>query len=440
MLPFRKIAKNLFQTNRLGRKWRTVWSLKANTLISRNFSSFFSSQSTPDEDLLKICSILKTQKLKTNWEIGKNMNVRVIDDEEGSYLGTMPIENAIFMVKQMNKDLVLQNPKVEPILCKAINYRKHLYNRFIEEVVKNDIIMKKKYDVPKDQRVERVQLKPNIAKNDLETKVTKLQKKISKIKQVTVQMKLKGDLIDQGMAVFNNYQSLTKGFLKPMDRISVRSLTDEDFQDQPLNFDETELDELEQVENEFDDFEVTKEDYLNKRNINREDRYILFQNFEPTGLDEREVKELDANFTDEELENMVREFFNYSQRGVRAQREAFDQQSKSIEPGFRSTREEAMDNMAQKQSKARYGSQGINPLNMTQDHKLKKTNLRIQSSVKNKENNYEVEEPDELDLLYESLRSEYRTNMGKEKSELHFRKYIDNNSNRNLSIIEKLMK
>ena len=420
---------------------------KASGLSLRGISSnsFCLFNQSKEEDLLKICSILKTPKLKTNSEIGKNIMVRVLDEEKGGYLGTMTIDQAVSMVRSMDLDLVLHNPKVEPVLCKAMDYRKHLYSRFVDEILKKDILVNKKYDKKLQISIEQERLKANITKHDLEIKIAKMQRKISKVKKLVVKMRVKGSELENGMAIFANYQNLSKNFLAPLERLSFKNASHEDFEENSaLNFNETQKEQFQKMDNQFDDFQVTKQDHLDKRNINRDAQYIITQSFEPLKEFQEKEKNLDPNFSDKELEDLVRTYFNMSRRGLHDQKQKMEGISKVVEKGHKSDREQALEDSIAKQKMIKMGKRSLNPnLQLLEEikHKSKKK-LAAEELRKNLIGLDQIEEEKELDrnnIFYEHLRSQYRKNKGNDPNEEEFRQFLEDSCTNNLAILKKLM-
>jgi translation initiation factor IF-3 len=367
----------------------------------------------------------------------------------------MSVERAIPFVNQFGKDLVLHNPKVEPMLCKAINYRQHLYSRFIEEVIKKDILMKKKYEKKRELKIEREKLRPNITKNDLQIKFQKTLKRLPKVNQVLVVMRVKGNLIDQGMAVFNNYQNISKKYLKPLNKITIRSSENDDFDEDNIILDEAEQATYDDLDNEYDDFEITKDDHIHKRNINREELYFLLQAFEPVGIEQVQTESLDANFSENELKDLVREYFNISRRGLKTQRRSLVDEAREANIQATTSREEALESEILKQKKLKVGKEGVSPqkdieeilsgikklhIEPTPEERKKQRDLKSKEEIVKHLNNLEdLDEKSEIDELYEEMRYNYRINKGPEKSDIALKKFFQEKSQTNLSIIEKLL-
>lgn len=88
----------------------------------------------------------------------------IIDDEN---LGVVPLVEAIFKARQKGLDLVQVSEKVDPPICKAIDFRKFVYKQ-----QKKDQAGRKK---GKAQDTKEIRFTPFIGKADLESRVKKIQ-------------------------------------------------------------------------------------------------------------------------------------------------------------------------------------------------------------------------------------------------------------------------
>lgn len=110
-------------------------------------------------------------------------SVRVID-EDGTQYGIMPSSEAQKIASRKNVDLVLVAPDSKPPVCKVIDWGKHQFSQ------------KKKIKEAKEKQavieVKEIQLRPTIDPHDLETKLNKVRKFISKGKHVRFSMRFRG--------------------------------------------------------------------------------------------------------------------------------------------------------------------------------------------------------------------------------------------------------
>lgn len=101
-----------------------------------------------------------SNELLINEEI-RDKEVRLID-ENGEQLGIMPTEKALGLAEERGVDLVKIVPKVQPPVCKLINYDKYRYEQ-----------AKKEKELRKNQKVisiKEVQLSATIEENDIAVK------------------------------------------------------------------------------------------------------------------------------------------------------------------------------------------------------------------------------------------------------------------------------
>lgn len=107
--------------------------------------------------------------------------VRVID-KEGKQLGVFPLEEALKMAKESGLDLVQITDKVEPPICKIVDYGKFLYE------------MKKKEKKIKGRQIEMktIRLSFNISLHDLQTKGNQAIKFLKEGHPLMIEMILRG--------------------------------------------------------------------------------------------------------------------------------------------------------------------------------------------------------------------------------------------------------
>jgi translation initiation factor IF-3 len=116
--------------------------------------------------------------------------VRLVN-EEGKQVGIFSLEEALSKARERNLDLVQVTEKVEPPICKIIDYGKYLYQ-----------LQKKEKKPQKSTEVKGIRLRFNISDHDLETRARQAQKFLEK-----------GDLIKIDMVLFGRQKGLT-GFAR----------------------------------------------------------------------------------------------------------------------------------------------------------------------------------------------------------------------------------
>lgn len=108
--------------------------------------------------------------------------IRVID-ETGKQLGILFKEKAIQIAKERGFDLIQVTEKVEPPICKLLDYGKYLYN------------LQKKEKAAKHHKtggLKGIRLTFGISEHDLETRVKQSEKFLKKGNKVRIEMALKG--------------------------------------------------------------------------------------------------------------------------------------------------------------------------------------------------------------------------------------------------------
>lgn len=107
--------------------------------------------------------------------------VRVID-ETGQQLGIVDREQALKIAKERSLDLVQVTQKVEPPVCKILDYGKYLYRQ------------KKKEKATKSRggEIKGIRLSFGISQHDLETRVNQAEKFLNKGYRIKVELLLRG--------------------------------------------------------------------------------------------------------------------------------------------------------------------------------------------------------------------------------------------------------
>jgi translation initiation factor IF-3 len=108
--------------------------------------------------------------------------VRLIDDD-GSQLGVLPLEQALARAKEKNSDLIQVTEKVEPPVCKIMDFGKYLYS-----------LKKKEKSVKQNKggEMKGIRLTFNISDHDLETRAKQAEKFLKQGDRINLEMKLRG--------------------------------------------------------------------------------------------------------------------------------------------------------------------------------------------------------------------------------------------------------
>lgn len=110
-------------------------------------------------------------------------NVRLID-EEGTQVGIVKIQDALFKARKAEKDLVLIAPEANPPVCKILDWGKELYR--LKKAAKAAKANSTKIEIKE------IQLRPVIDDHDLEIKINRAKKFLSEGKKVRFSMRLRG--------------------------------------------------------------------------------------------------------------------------------------------------------------------------------------------------------------------------------------------------------
>lgn len=128
--------------------------------------------------------------------------VRLID-EEGKNLGILSLSEALRTAWERHLDLIQVTEKVEPPICKIMNYGKYIYQQ------------EKKERGAKKSKVELkgIRLRYNISPHDLEIKARQAEKFLKKGNPVRIEMTLRGRekaLQDFAKEKINNFLEILK--------------------------------------------------------------------------------------------------------------------------------------------------------------------------------------------------------------------------------------
>ena len=134
--------------------------------------------------------------------------VRLID-EEGNQAGVVTIKDAIYKAEQAGLDLVEIAQKVDPPVCKILDFGKYRY-----EIQKQKKINKKKQHVV---QVKEIRIRPNTGDHDLLTKLRKAQKFIESGAKLKVTVMFRGREMSRkeaGMALLERVTDILEDVAK----------------------------------------------------------------------------------------------------------------------------------------------------------------------------------------------------------------------------------
>ncbi len=107
--------------------------------------------------------------------------VRVIG-ETGQQLGVMPLEDALRQAQERNLDLIQVTEKVEPPVCKIIDYGKYLYQQQKKE----------KGTKQKGGEMKGIRLSFNISQHDMAIRAKQAEKFLKEGDKIKIEMRLVG--------------------------------------------------------------------------------------------------------------------------------------------------------------------------------------------------------------------------------------------------------
>jgi len=148
----------------------------------------------------------------------RDKEVRLID-ETGKQLGVLTLEKALQMAKERSSDLIQVTEKLDPPVCKIMDYGKYLYH------------LKKKEKSAKHHtggELKGIRLTFGISEHDLETRVKQTEKFLKIGDRVRIEMKLRGrEKALQGFA-----REKIKKFLEALEK-SIPIKTERELKKQP---------------------------------------------------------------------------------------------------------------------------------------------------------------------------------------------------------------
>lgn len=144
--------------------------------------------------------------MKKNNKRAHRINEEIIAREVRVDGVVMPIRQALLEAEKAEVDLVLINDKVDPVICKIVDYQKFIYEQ-----------KRKEKDKPKPLDIKEIKLGPNTAENDLEYRSKHIIEFLGKGHKVKLTMQFRG----REMAFVANGELL---MLKLIDNVSEHGL------------------------------------------------------------------------------------------------------------------------------------------------------------------------------------------------------------------------
>ena len=103
-------------------------------------------------------------------------------DEAGQQLGVMKLEDALQKSRERNLDLIQVTEKVEPPVCKIMDYGKYLYQ----------LKKKEKGVKPRGGEMKGIRLSFNISQHDMEFRARQAEKFLKEGDKIRIEMRLRG--------------------------------------------------------------------------------------------------------------------------------------------------------------------------------------------------------------------------------------------------------
>ncbi len=138
----------------------------------------------------------------------RDKEIRLIG-ENGEQLGIMSAKDAYFKAQDAGLDLVKIAPTAQPPVCKIVDYSKFRYEQTRKE--------KENRKKQRTTETKEVQLSPNIAENDMNTKAEAARKFITKGNKVKVQLRFRG----REMAHQQNGVAILQAFCEKLEDVAA---------------------------------------------------------------------------------------------------------------------------------------------------------------------------------------------------------------------------
>lgn len=138
----------------------------------------------------------------------RDKEIRLVG-ENGEQLGIMSAKEAYFKAQDAGLDLVKIAPTAQPPVCKIVDYSKFRYEQTRRE--------KENRKKQRTSETKEIQLSPNIAENDMNTKAEAARKFITKGNKVKVQLRFRG----REMAHQQNGVAMLQAFCKKLEDVAA---------------------------------------------------------------------------------------------------------------------------------------------------------------------------------------------------------------------------
>lgn len=147
---------------------------------------------------------ISTKNKKLRKYIIANNNIRAdkvrLIDNEGTQLGVVSLREALIKANEAGLDLIKVTDKVQPPVCKIMDYGKYAYQ----------LGKKEKKQKQKSNELKNIRLTFNISPHDMETRAKAAEKFLAKEHKVRVEMRLRG----RQKALAEHARDKTKQFLE----------------------------------------------------------------------------------------------------------------------------------------------------------------------------------------------------------------------------------
>lgn len=138
----------------------------------------------------------------------RDKEIRLIG-ENGEQLGIMSAKEAYFKAQDAGLDLVKIAPTAQPPVCRIVDYSKFRYEQTRRE--------KENRKKQRTSETKEIQLSPNIAENDMNTKAEAARKFITKGNKVKVQLRFRG----REMAHQQNGAAMLQAFCQKLEDVAA---------------------------------------------------------------------------------------------------------------------------------------------------------------------------------------------------------------------------
>ena len=223
------------------------------------------------------------------------------------------------LAKENDKDIVLFNSRVTPAICKLLDYKKYLMDRFKNEILEKEKNIQTKLEKKTQTKNISLQIKDKININDLKTKVKQLTKQLMKknVGHVNLSIQTNKENVENAKGILMNFEKLIEEYLFPVGK-TKEQFVGKDGEKFELK-DKEEQDDLDDITN---DEEYIKEGkiYLHQ---NFELRQEIFAETEENikQIIDKKVKLKPEEIKDKETSKVVDELFmKYKKKDTKAKR------------------------------------------------------------------------------------------------------------------------